>query len=142
MSQLSCPDYPAPDVLFCHSHSVLVFVQLSCLICLVLAVMFWPSYPLCLVQADPTQIICLANLSRRKFPGCPVLAVMSRLSCMAVLHGCPVKVVQFQLSCPPAVLACHVLANLPSLSCHYCCPCCPLQLSCPRCPVLVVLSRL
>jgi hypothetical protein len=54
----------------------------------------WLSSSLRLVQADMTRLTCLADLSTLNCPGCPVLAVMPRLS----FHGCPVSIVLSQLS--------------------------------------------
>ncbi len=81
-----------------------------------------------------------ADLSRLSVPGCPssgcpVRAVLSRLSCL----GCSVLAVLSQLSCP----CCPVPAVLSKLLC----PSCPVpailsQRSCPGCPVPAVLSRL
>ncbi len=66
----------------------------------------------------------LYSQTRLSCPSCPVLAVLSRLSC-------PSSPVMFRE-------ACHLFPV--TVSCHYCRPCCPLQLSYLGCPLLDALS--
>ncbi len=133
--------------LSCHSCSVQVFL-FSCPGCAVLAVLSllscsghpllsvlprltWPGSPIRLICPDwPVQLYCF---------GCHALcpAVMSWL----FYQGCPVLVVLSQLSCPVMFWqACHLFPLM--LFWNYCCPYCPLQLSCPGCPVPDALSLL
>ncbi len=148
----SCPHSPVPAVLFWLS-CLSVPSRLSCLGFPVLAVMYLLS---CsgrsvslfslewLVQADLSQMassdypvpdlltspVVLPQFS----PLCPLLVVLSRLSCpissvLAVMFWpasplCNVQADLFRLSCP----GCHTLAVLP-------------RLSWIRCPVLPFLSR-
>ncbi len=121
---LSCPDNPAPgtDVLSWLSLCVLSR-KWSCpsflSFCHTLAVL-----SLCPVQDDLTWMTCLANLSRRSCPCCPILAVMPQLSC----PGChaPSAIPRLSLSC----LICLVLTSsgctVPTVLLNY-----PVPAACP-----------
>jgi hypothetical protein len=94
---------------------------LSCSGCPVPAAPFWLSF------SDYLVLAIIAVLFRLSCPsnGYPVLAVLSRLSCLAVLSW---------QSCPndPAVVILFWLFY----------PDCPVWFSCSDCPVLAIMSRL
>jgi hypothetical protein len=74
--------------------------------CLVLAVMSWPSCPLCPARVDLSGRLVQIDLSQLS-PGCAVQAVLSRLSARAFLPPA--------LLSPLPCLCCHALAALSSL---------------------------
>ncbi len=137
MSQLSCPDYTVLAVipqLFCQNFPVLGHG------CHVLAVIFRPSCPLCLVRADITRLPWVAGLSILTCPSCPFPTVTP--SAQLSFHGCPVKVILSCLSClVPAVISRHFLAGL-ALFYDGVLPLLPSPTLLSSCPVLAVLPRL
>ncbi len=122
LSRLTCSDWPVPAVLPilyrpCFKTPPVLFwlsyqycsVQVSCLRCPVLAVIFWPSPPLC-----PTKLTFSGW--PLTCPGHPALAIQSKMCyAPAVFPWLSCHRCSFPLSCPPAVLSCHVLAVLLSL---------------------------
>ncbi len=152
-SQMSCPDprlvcpdsrlvFPVPAILFklaCPGHLVQFSTDAT--------VMSWQSCHLCPFQAhlskadlldQPVETVlfewsCPGFLSQTPqlfFPGCPVLAVLSLLTCsgrpfyLCFLSWPYYLICLLWLSCP-----CYVVPAF-----HF-------WLSCPGCPVLAVLSR-
>jgi hypothetical protein len=126
--QLFCLDYP---------HWLSCLSQSFCPGCPALALIFWPSSSLCVTRLTwpgwPVWSTCPNWLSRQSCQSFPVHAVMPRLPFSWLFcQGSPVSAVLSYLSCPVVFWpSCHLF--LWWLSCHYCRPYCPLQLSSPWC---------
>ncbi len=123
LTRLSCNGCPTKACLpqFC--------VQMSCLV-----ILFWPSCPLCHVQAETGWPVRM-DLSGWTCPDGPDQTFLSRMTC----PSCTVMAALPQLSCQ----CCHVLSR-PVLSLLYC-PDCPIWESCPgslACAALAFLSKL
>jgi hypothetical protein len=114
LPRLSCPGCPVTVVL-----SRLSFPGCTVSAGVPFLVMFWPP-PSVLSRLTCARLTCPANMSRLKTGlvwlfcrCCPVPAVIPTLSCHDCL-GCPVLNVLSQLSCP------IMFSPLSSLSCHGC----------------------
>jgi hypothetical protein len=129
--RLSCPSCLVPD--FCHRCPVADVLTLPG--CPVPAVLFQLPSSGNFVNSSPDSAVISWQI---------VPSVLSRLPCPADLSGRPVQSEQSRLSCPGYPLLLSVLAVLSERPCpRYpisTATVFPFRLSCPKCPVLAVMS--
>jgi hypothetical protein len=115
LSWMSCPRYPLSAALVvasgCPVHSVIIWPFCFCFLS-------WLHYPICLSDFPVPVLLSPAFLSWLSCSSCLVPAVLFQLPCpgcpvQAVLYqlipGCPVLAIPSRLSCP----CCPVLAAQP-----------------------------